>query len=221
MHTLPVRKYKKLQFQCFIGVDEAGRGPLAGPLSVGAVFIKDKNVLRKFAGVKDSKKLSEKKREEWFSKIGNAETKKLLSYEVALVSPKEIDAKGMSYCLREGVRRSLLRFVSEKERALVLLDGTLRAPKEFICQETIVKGDEKERIIALASIAAKVLRDRLMKKMARKYPGYSFEIHKGYGTKMHYAAIAQLGVSPLHRKSFLGKESPSDPLRCFKTTYRV
>ena len=128
MHTLPVRKYKKLQFKCFIGVDEAGRGPLAGPLSVGAVFIKDKNVLRKFAGVKDSKKLSEKKREEWFSKIGNAETKKLLSYEVALVSPKEIDAKGMSYCLREGVRRSLLRFVSEKERALVLLDGTLRAP---------------------------------------------------------------------------------------------
>lgn len=196
--------YCKTYFRCLLGVDEAGRGPLAGPLSVGAVMVEDKKVLRKFAGIKDSKKLSEKKREEWFEKIRAAAERGVLSYEVALMNNKEIDKKGMSFCLKEGVRRVLQKFAPNAAETLVLLDGTLHAPKEFPHQATIIKGDEKERIIAMASIMAKVVRDRLMAALSKKYPQYGFEIHKGYATKAHYDAIEQYGIVPLHRVSFLG-----------------
>ncbi len=202
-----VQIYKKSDFACLIGVDEAGRGPLAGPLSIGALLVRHAGILSRFAGVKDSKKLSEEKREEWFSKIQRAEEKKLLSFEVALVSAEEIDTRGMSYCLKEGVKRALARFISEKEHTLVLLDGTLHAPQEFLHQMTLIRGDERERVIMLASIVAKVTRDRFMKERARQYPDYGFEVHKGYGTRAHYTAIAQFGISPIHRKSFFGKKS--------------
>lgn len=195
----------KSDFDCLIGIDEAGRGPLAGPLSVAALFVKNKKILRLFSRAKDSKKLSEKKREQWFLKIQQAASSGLLSFEVALVSAAEIDASGMSICLKEGVSRALARFAQEKERTLVLLDGTLRAGEKFTHQRTLIKGDERERVIALASIIAKVTRDRLMKELSRKYPQYGFEKHKGYGTRAHYEAIQKNGISPIHRKSFLTK----------------
>ena len=201
--------FKKSQCPFLIGVDEAGRGPLAGPLAVGALFVRDKSILRRFAGVKDSKKLSEKKREEWFLKIELAEKKGLLSFEVALLSASEIDEKGMSACLKKGVRRALRRFAREQEYTRVLLDGTLHAPKEFIHQTALIKGDERERIIAMASIVAKVTRDHLMVKLAHEYPQYGFEQHKGYGTKVHYKALTRFGASPIHRLTFLRLECGS------------
>lgn len=197
------QNFQKVSFEYLIGVDEAGRGPLAGPLSVGAVMVEDKKVLRKFAGIKDSKKLSEKKREEWFEKIREASERGVLSYEVALVDNKKIDEKGMSFCLKEGVRRALALFLPDAARTLVLLDGTLHAPKDFLHQITIIKGDERERIIAMASIMAKVTRDRFMVMSSKKYPEYGFEIHKGYGTVAHYIAIKAFGISTIHRRSFL------------------
>ncbi|MBI1999016.1 MAG: ribonuclease HII [Parcubacteria group bacterium] len=196
---------KKIVFDCLIGVDEAGRGPLAGPLSVCALMARDKKVLRLFAGIKDSKQLSGKKREAWFEKIYAAAARGVLSYEVVLVSNKDIDKKGMSYCLKEGVRRALSVFARDVANTLVLLDGTLHAPEDFPHQITIVKGDERERIIAMASVMAKVTRDHLMAKLSKKYPGYGFEVHKGYGTKAHYAVLQKYGVSAAHRLSFLNR----------------
>lgn len=195
-YQIPDTKY-------LLGVDEAGRGPLAGPLSIGAVMVKDKKALRAFARIKDSKRLSEKKREVWFEKIRAAAERGVLSYEVALIDNKEIDKNGIPFCLKEGVRRALQQFAPRAKDTLVLLDGTLHAPKDFPHQVTIIKGDEKERIIAMASIMAKVTRDRLMVSLSKKYPDYGFEIHKGYGTKAHYVALARFGASPLHRLTFL------------------
>ncbi|MBI3020269.1 MAG: ribonuclease HII [Parcubacteria group bacterium] len=198
------RVYSKLPFRCLIGVDEAGRGPLAGPLAVCALMMRDKKSLRFFAGIKDSKQLSEKKREVWFEKIRSAAERGVLSYEVALVSNKEIDKKGMSFCLKDGVRYALSVFALDAKDTLVLLDGTLHAPKDFPHQVTVIKGDERERIIAMASIMAKVARDRYMTELSKKYPAYGFEIHKGYGTKKHYAALARYGASAAHRRTFIG-----------------
>ncbi len=197
--------YSKHPFRCLIGVDEAGRGPLAGPLSVCALMVKDKKVLRQFAGIKDSKQLTKKKREQWFEKIQEASRRGVLSYEVALVSHREIDKKGMALGLKEGVRRALSVFMRDAKDTLVLLDGTLHAPKDFPHQITIIKGDERERIIAMASIMAKITRDRFMVELSKKYPAYGFDIHKGYGTVAHYEAISRFGISPIHRVSFLNR----------------
>jgi ribonuclease HII len=190
-----------------IGIDEAGRGPLAGPVSVGAFSIRSKDVLKKFKGVKDSKQLSEKQREEWFKKIREEETKGAISYAVSFSSEKVIDSKGISYAIRSALDQCLKKL--EKKRfadpfdSRVLLDGSLHAPSRYPDQMTIIGGDAREPIIALASICAKVLRDRKMKRLAEIFPGYGFEVHKGYGTKAHYAAIKRYGVSSIHRKSFL------------------
>ena len=205
-----MRKYKKLQFKCLIGVDEAGRGPLAGPLSLCALFVKNVQTLEWFVDIKDSKKLSEKKREWWFTKIKEAEAEGLLRAEVVFTDNKTIDEKGMGYCLKESVARALAPFVGEKEKTLVLLDGSLYAPREFPHQKTIIRGDEKERSIAMASVLAKVTRDREMCRLAKEYPEYGFEAHKGYGTKGHYLAIKAHGVSAVHRKSFLQRISNSN-----------
>src|SRR3989344_4007310 len=188
-----------------IGVDEAGRGPLAGPLALSALLVRDQRVLRQFAGIKDSKKLSQAKREEWFLKIKEAEKCGTLVTETVLVENTAIDRKGMGRCLREATSAALARFTPEKDKALVLLDGALYAPRMFPHQVTIIKGDEKERVIAMASVVAKVTRDRVMCLLAKKYPLYGFERHKGYGTAAHYTALAAYGMTQVHRRSFLGK----------------
>lgn len=196
-----------------IGIDEVGRGPIAGPVAVGAfVFLKKENsaeIRKIFRGVRESKQLSEARREEWFMIVENAAAKGLVDYSVMFVSERIIDKKGIAPAIRSALAGALGELVTRHnlrpESVCVLLDGGLRAPAEFTHQKTIIKGDAKEQAIALASICAKVLRDRKMHKLARKYPNYGLEIHKGYGTKAHYEAIHRRGLTPLHRRSFLTK----------------
>ena len=195
-----------------IGIDEVGRGPLAGPVSVG-VFMTDKKtgnwILKNIFEnkLRDSKKLSAKKREKNYKKF--LELKKLnkISFSVSQISNKIIDKKGISKAIQTGVKKSLKElhhtFLMKKGNpSFIRLDGLLKAPKEFKNQKTIIKGDEKDVFIACASIVAKVSRDNLMCKLALKYPQYNFETHKGYGTLLHRHLIKKLGLSEIHRKSF-------------------
>lgn len=189
-----------------IGIDEAGRGPLAGPISVGAFAVKSKEILKIFRGVKDSKQLSELQREEWLRVIKVERKKGNIEYAVSFSGARMIDEKGITHATRAALDRCLKRlegraFASCESR--ILLDGSLYASSRYSNQKTIIDGDAKEPIIALASICAKVLRDRKMKRIAKEFPQYGFEIHKGYGTKAHYRAIKKHGVSKIHRRSFL------------------
>ena len=203
-----------------IGIDEVGRGPIAGPVAVGIFLLCEptsvtgKKALQKiFKGVKESKQLSEKKREEWFVHIETAQVKGHIDFAVEFESEKSIDKNGISFCIKKCLERGLEKILTNPKRGfpsdfhhdnfLVLLDGGLKAPEHFTHQKTIIKGDVKEPVIALASICAKVLRDRKMCLYAKKYPEYGFDIHKGYGTAAHYKAIKKHGISTLHRKSFL------------------
>lgn len=188
-----------------VGIDEAGRGPLAGPLALGAFCVRaDSRAFRKFCvGVKDSKKLSERKREEWFIKIESEKKLGNISFAVAFASPEMIDKRGLTFSIRHALALSLKKLACPPNQTLVLLDGGLHAPEEYTYQETIIKGDEKEPVISFASIAAKVLRDRKMVALAKRHPQYGFEKHKGYGTAAHYEAIEKYGVLDFHRKSFL------------------
>ena len=201
------------------GVDEVGRGPIAGPVAVGVFAVAAKSesearvkLAKIFPKVKESKQLSEMKREMWYAKMLEAKKSGLIDFSVAFESEKAIDTKGIAVCIRSCIVKALDELVNAKslsyeviktEDVLVLLDGGLKAPADFIHQKTIIKGDAKKSVIALASIAAKVCRDRKMNNLARKYPDYSFESHKGYGTKAHYKAIEKQGILPVHRKSFL------------------
>jgi ribonuclease HII len=182
-----------------IGIDEAGRGPLAGPVSVGAVMVKSDFDFSIFKNLKDSKKLSESKREEFFEVI-----KKRIKFSVVMVSNKIIDKKGISYAICFAIKSLLKKLDPNIKKTKIFLDGSLKAPEEFT-QETIIKGDEKIPAISLASIMAKVTRDRHMKKISNKYPAFNFDIHKGYGTKRHIEAIKKHGPSELHRKSFISR----------------
>ena len=191
-----------------IGIDEAGRGPLAGPVTVGVVLIPMNFDWSLIKGVGDSKALSEKRRESVY------ETAEALAVAIGLVpvvvfkSAKEIDKRGIAVVIREALKEGLsqvLQRVSAKaEDCLVLLDGSLKAPAEFLQQETIIKGDAKEKIIGLASIYAKVRRDTYMVKLSKRktFHCYDFATHKGYGTKKHREAITEFGPSPEHRLSF-------------------
>ncbi len=176
------------------GVDEAGRGCLAGPVVAAAVIL-DEN--RPIHGLRDSKVLSEKRRNELFQQI----RKKALAYSVGMTGAEEID--------RINILRAALLAMEEAVLALrkkpdcVLIDGNAKTSLP-IEQRTIVKGDSKCASIAAASIVAKVTRDRIMTEVEREYPGYGFSRHKGYPTKEHLGALRNLGPCPIHRKSFKG-----------------
>src|SRR3989338_7296433 len=192
----------------FIGVDEAGRGPVAGPVAVAAFCIGKEAKYRlaqffKNGKVRDSKKLTPESRERIFKQILAEKNLGRVSYAVSFASAEVIDRKGISFAIRHALRKSLKFICVKATECLVLLDGSLKAPEEFIFQRTIIKGDEKEAVIALASIVAKVSRDRKMCTLAKKYPQYGFEVHKGYGTAAHYRKLKQHGLSPVHRRSFL------------------
>lgn len=193
----------KIKPKYTIGIDEVGRGPIAGPVAVGSFVFLDKNARRLFRGVKESKQLTESRREEWFTRISQAKKDGHVDFRVTFQSEKVIDSKGLSFAIRTALITSLEGLLLEPDESLVLLDGGLKAPSYFINQKTIIKGDEKEVVIALASICAKVLRDRKMVLLGKKYPQYKFETHKGYGTKAHYVAIKKSGLLPTHRRSFL------------------
>ena len=189
-----------------IGIDEVGRGPLAGPVSVVAVLMTKKNYLklkrsRKIKSLHNSKVLSEKAREEWYEKVLNWKKDGLLDFAYASTSSKIIDSKGIAKAIRMCVTKVLKR-LEVADNTKILLDGSLYAPEGFKNQKTIIQGDEKESIISLASIVAKVRRDNYMKKLAKQYSKYGFEVHKGYGTEKHRNAIKKHGMCKIHRRSF-------------------
>lgn len=201
---------KTVKPRFLIGIDEVGRGPIAGPVAVGAFCIPLKNLIkvrRIFKGTKESKQLSESQREGWFNIIQQTQKNGLVDFAVTFQNEKVIDNKGLSYAIRHALTLSLSKVLNNLKtppnQVQVLLDGGLKAPVEFINQKTIIKGDEKELVIALASICAKVLRDRKMNALAKKYPQYGFERHKGYGTRGHYEAMKKNGTLLIHRKTFL------------------
>ena len=188
-----------------IGIDEVGRGPLAGPICLCAVAIPAKNkmkVRRKLRGIVDSKKTNGHKREDWFRRIDSLRKAGLLDYRVAFVGARIIDRKGIVPATRLGIWRTLYRLGLNPEKCEIKLDGTLYAPAKFENQKTIIKGDEKEWIISTASIIAKVKRDAKMSRLSKTYPKYGFEKHMGYGTKEHRRAIKKYGKSREHRRSF-------------------
>lgn len=184
-----------------VGIDEAGRGPLAGPVSVGLIKVPVDFDWTLVPGVGDSKKISEKKREIIFETAKELSKQGLIEYSVKSVSAKSIDAKGISAAIVRAIASGIEELTLNPEDTIIKLDGSLKAPKEFT-QETIIGGDGKELVIGLASIMAKVTRDRYMLKLAAEFPEYHFAQHKGYGTKAHREAIAALGFSSQHRQSF-------------------
>lgn len=191
-----------------IGIDEAGRGPIAGPVAVAAfcVATKSRRQLLDFfdnGKIRDSKKLTPAARAKIFKEMVVQKSLGKVSYTVSFASAAVIDRKGISFAIRQALAESLRALGVEPSECKVLLDGSLGAPPEFLSQRTIIKGDEKETVIALASVVAKVSRDRLMGRFAKKYPHYDFDIHKGYGTKAHYRRVKKYGLSPIHRRSFL------------------
>lgn len=177
------------------GVDEAGRGPLAGPVCAAAVILPRGLEIK---GLDDSKKLSEKKREALFDVICSA----AVSYGIAFATVEEIEELNILNAAMLAMNRAIEKL--DPAPTLALIDGnrdsTIKMPSRCV-----VKGDAKCADIAAASILAKVTRDRYMLEMAEKYPQYKFEKHKGYGTKAHYAALREFGPSPIHRMSFLRK----------------
>ena len=177
------------------GVDEAGRGPLAGPVCAAAVILPEHLEL---PGLTDSKKLTDKKRRELFPII----KEQALAYGIGLASEQEIDEINILQATFLAMQRALDQLKIKPE--LALIDGNRE--KDFgIPVKTVVKGDSLSLNIAAASVLAKVTRDDLMVQMAEKYPEYGFDIHKGYGTKAHYAALTEHGPSAIHRKTFLKK----------------
>lgn len=177
------------------GVDEAGRGPLAGPVCAAAVILPPD---LEIPGLDDSKKLSDKKRRELFPLI----QEQAVAYGIAFVSHEEIDSINILQATYLAMERAINALHVKPD--LALIDGN-RAKDFGIPAETVIKGDSLSMSIAAASVLAKVTRDDLMLKMAEEYPGYGFEIHKGYGTKAHYEALTKLGPCPIHRMTFLKK----------------
>lgn len=191
-----------------VGIDEVGRGPLAGPVAVCAFKMPVNFEVKKFGKTKDSKKLSPKKREEIFDMLKKIKSTKNpifennIDYLVCYESAQEIDKIGISQAIKNCLKKAITKLRVNPKDCLVLLDGGLKAPLKYKNQKTIIKGDEKERAIAFASIIAKVSRDELMCRLAKKYPKYSFEIHKGYGTKKHCEYIKKNGLCFEHRRCF-------------------
>ena len=185
-----------------VGVDEVGRGPLAGPVAVGIVLISAHFDWRELPGVHDSKQLSVPLRESVVQRAKQLKLEGKIDFCITSVSAKVIDRIGITKAITLCIERGMRRLAVDPHATKVKLDGLLRAPKEFTYQETIVKGDAKEKVIGLASILAKVQRDRYMTRIAQRYPVYAFEKHKGYGTAFHKKMIQKHGFSPLHRHSF-------------------
>lgn len=185
----------ELPFELICGVDEAGRGPLAGPVCAAAVILPKGLVI---PGLNDSKKLSDKRRRELFPII----QQEAVSFGIAFASQEEIDEINILQATFLAMRRAMEQLNPQPEFALI--DGNRETDFGVPCK-TVIKGDSLSANIAAASVLAKVTRDNWMMEAAEKYPGYGFEIHKGYGTKAHYAALEKLGPCPIHRRYFLKK----------------
>ena len=187
--------------ELLIGVDEAGRGPLAGPVAVGIAAVPPGfDVAQEFLGVADSKVLSARKREALYEEALRRRALGDVSFRVEFSSHLYIDRYGITRAVRKALFRGV-RALGEPDASTVLLDGLLRAPNEYF-QRTIIGGDGRSPIISLASVVAKVERDRLMERLSILYPVYGFEAHKGYATAEHYRALRAHGLCDVHRKTY-------------------
>ena len=178
------------------GVDEAGRGPLAGPVYAAAVILP---LGLEIDGLNDSKKISEKKREQLFDVI----CEKAVDYSIGIATEQEIDEINILNATFLAMHRAVEGLKIKPDYALI--DGNQYPKIPFVMEETVVKGDAKVMSIAAASILAKVSRDRFMLEKSKEFPQYQFEKHKGYGTKLHYEMLKEYGPSPIHRMTFLKK----------------
>ena len=185
----------------YIGIDEAGRGPLAGPVSVGVVKIPNNFDWDLIPDVNDSKKLTPEKRAALYRRAKELKHTGQLDFAVAQVGPSVIDGRGISHAIRLATNRCIARLKLRPEHVTIRLDGSLSAPMQYD-QATIIKGDAIYPEIGLASIIAKETRDAYMKRIARRFSRYEFEVHKGYGTKAHREAIKRFGLSPIHRATY-------------------
>ena len=187
------------QYGCFAGVDEAGRGPLCGPVCVAACILDPENPVY---GINDSKKLTEKKREALFDEI----CEKALAYRIVFVGPEVIDRENILHATMDGMQRAVeeLDIVPN----LVLVDGNRTPAGLQIPAQPVVKGDATSASIGAASVLAKVSRDRYMLELDKQYPQYGFARNKGYGTPEHIAALQKYGATPLHRRTFIGHFVP-------------
>ena len=193
LHEFDMQYYGEYPLLC--GMDEAGRGPLAGDVFAAAVILAPDTVIE---GINDSKKLTEKKREKLFDEI----KEKALYWSIKTASVEEIEQLNILNCAMLAMKRAAESLGVTPDMALA--DGN-KTPQLSCRVQFVIKGDAKSQSIAAASILAKVARDRYMKEMALKYPQYSFEKHKGYGTKAHYQALDEYGPCEIHRMSFLKK----------------
>ena len=180
-------------YKYICGIDEAGRGPLAGPVVVASVIMPENSMIE---GVNDSKKVSEKKREKLYDLI----LEEAISYGVGIIDQNEIDEINILNATKKGLTKSINELKIKPD--LILVDALTHIDTNGIPYESIIKGDAKSYSIAAASIIAKVTRDRIMREWDKIYPQYGFEKHKGYGTAAHISAIKEYGLCPLHRKSF-------------------
>ena len=180
-------------FKTICGIDEAGRGPLAGPVVVASVIMPANSMIE---GVNDSKKISEKKREKIYEQI----LEEAVSYGIAIIGQDEIDEINILNATKKGLTVSLQELTEKPD--LIVVDALSGIDTMGIPYESIIKGDAKCYSIAAASIIAKVTRDRIMREWDKVYPEYGFEKHKGYGTAAHIAAIRENGLCPIHRRSF-------------------
>ena len=185
------------RFGLFCGVDEAGRGPLCGPVCCAAVILDPEDPIE---GINDSKKLTEKRREMLFEQI----TSRAVAYQVVFVSPQEIDEKNILWATMDGMACAVREL--DPQPAYALIDGNRCPPGLGVPAQAVVKGDASSASIAAASILAKVSRDRYMMELDRRYPQYELAKHKGYPTRLHYERIAQYGIQPFYRRSFLKKQ---------------
>lgn len=181
-------------FSTICGIDEAGRGPLAGPVVVASVIMPVDSMIE---GVNDSKKISEKKREKLYDLI----LEEAISYGVGIIGQEEIDDINILNATKKGLTMSLQELTVKPD--LIVVDALTHIDTLGIPYESVIKGDAKCYSIAAASIIAKVTRDRIMREWDKIYPEYGFEQHKGYGTAKHVAVIKEIGACPLHRKSFI------------------
>lgn len=210
-----------------IGIDEVGRGPIAGPVAVCAFICKPDffDSIEIDIPLRDSKKLTKNYREKWFEYLNDEKKKGNCDFAVSMVSAEWVDRVGIVRSIQKALDASLGKIITQNHKNFsplypqagsdtsknsydlalyrIFLDGGLKAPKEYINQETVTKGDELHPVISCASIVAKVSRDNIMANHAKDYPNYGFDKNSGYGTKAHYDAIKTYGQTTLHRKTFI------------------
>lgn len=208
------KKLLKKGYKCVAGLDEAGRGPLAGPVVAAAVVISNFEFRISNFGIRDSKLMSVNQREEAYEKLIRC---KNIVWGVGVVSEKVIDKIN----ILEATKLAMAKAIKNLEADFLLIDGNFKLGKINILQKSIIKGDQKVFSVAAASIIAKVTRDRLMQKYHKKYPQYGFANHKGYGTASHFASLEKFGPCKIHRKSFYPVNTYSQPCICLQVLKEV